>query len=249
MRIVLSRKGVDGAAGGCASPVLDGRCLSLPIPAPRRFPSAVRYRDLDLPAPVEALSKGRLTGDLPCHPDPAFHGGRAALGQVAAAQSHLARQGVGPGDIFLFFGLFGTGRDRAHRVFGWLRVEEVLRLPGRPAPADLIGEGRPHPHTRGDLCEWPASNAVYLGPGAAGAPAAAALRLTAPDGPASRWRVPGWMRRTGLTYHAKPARWAEAGHLLSAPRGQEFVADATDVPEARAWAESIIRRIPEEQPA
>ena len=247
MRLILSRKGVDSAAGRCASPVLDGRCRSLPIPAPARFPSATRYRDLGLPRPVAALSGGRLQGDMPCHPDPAFHGGRAALGQMGAAQSHLDRHGVRPGDLFLFFGLFGAGRDRAHRIFGWLRVERVLCLPGRPEPSDPLGQGRPHPHTRGDLCEWPANNTVYLGPGAAGAPATDALRLTAPGGPLTRWRVPGFLRETGLSYHSDPARWAEPGHLRAAPRGQEFVADLSHSPEGRAWAETVTRRIPSEE--
>ncbi|MGR3539825.1 MAG: Nmad3 family putative nucleotide modification protein [Hasllibacter sp.] len=249
MRLVLSRKGVDSAAGGCGSPVVDGRCRSIPIPTPRGLPSDVLYGDLDLPAPVEALTGGRLTGTMPCHPDPAFHAGRAALGQLGAAQSHLARGGVGPGDLFLFFGLFGGGRARAHRIFGWLRVERVLTLPGRPEPADPIGQGRPHPHTRGDLCEWPATNAIYVGTGTADAPADDDLRLTVPGGPPTRWRVPDFLRETGLTYHDDPARWAEPGRLRAAPRGQEFVADLTHSPEGRAWAEAITDRIPAKEPA
>ena len=47
-------------------------------------------------------------------------------GQCGAAQSHLANQGVGEGDVFLFFGLFaGENGARHHRIFGWLEAQNV----------------------------------------------------------------------------------------------------------------------------
>lgn len=45
-----------------------------------------------------------------------FEQGRCAFGQTGAAQSHLANNGVGIGDLFLFFGLFSEsdGSARHH---------------------------------------------------------------------------------------------------------------------------------------
>src|SRR5881397_2673264 len=34
MKLVLSRKGVDSSSGGCDSPLLDDRYISIPIPGP-----------------------------------------------------------------------------------------------------------------------------------------------------------------------------------------------------------------------
>ncbi|MBA3801209.1 MAG: hypothetical protein H0X18_19410 [Geodermatophilaceae bacterium] len=46
MKLILSRKGFDSAAGGCPSPILeDGSMLSLPIPDRT---SPIRYRDITL---------------------------------------------------------------------------------------------------------------------------------------------------------------------------------------------------------
>ena len=105
---------MDSVAGGMPSPVLDGRLLPLPIPA-GRWPAshAATYGEVGLGDVVEALSRGRLTADAPCHLDhdidrarlPRAPGWRGAFGQCAAAQGHLERCGVGPGDLFLFFGL------------------------------------------------------------------------------------------------------------------------------------------------
>jgi hypothetical protein len=229
---------VDSGAGGCASPILDGRCLSLPIPAPRALPSRLTYGDLGLPGRIEDLSGGRLRTDQPCHADPVFHRGRAALGQVGAAQSHLDNQGVGPGDVFLFFGLFGPARDRHHRIFGFLRVAECRRMGAAPVPDGLIGLPWPHPHT--EAGHWPANNTVHLGDGATHAPAHPDLRLTHPDGPPTRWRIPAWLSRTGLSYHAAPARWAVGGELQAVSRGQEFVADIGADPEAQDWLRHVL---------
>ena len=70
MKLILSRKGFDSAAGGCASPLIDGRPVSLPIPT--RMPTPTRYRDLagEIAGLVTDLTKGRITADHPCHLDP-----------------------------------------------------------------------------------------------------------------------------------------------------------------------------------
>ena len=147
MKLIFSRKGFDSSAGGVPSPLVDDRPISLPIPT--RMPTPTRYGDLSngIAKLVSGLTRGRIAVDRPCHLDPDLDAGslirspgwRGALGQVSAAQSHLSNCGVGQGDVFLFWGLYRpavraqTGSwtfagMAAHRLFGWLQVDEVLAV-------------------------------------------------------------------------------------------------------------------------
>ena len=164
MKIIFSRKGFDSSAGGAPSPIIDERPISLPIPTKGR--SKTTYADLGLSEIVETATKGRITGTSLCHHDPMFEQGRCAFGQTGAAQTHLAdTSAVGIGDVFLFFGLFANpdGRDRHHRFFGYLQVEEVVALGAHPGADDQPpGFAMRHPHTLG---EWNPNNTLYLGAG------------------------------------------------------------------------------------
>ena len=235
MRIVLSRKGFDTGSGGASSPIIGGRPISLPIPTRRR--SVTTYEHLGLGETVEQVTRGKIDRNHLCHEDPMFTGGQCYFGQCGAAQSHLRNQGVGIGDVFLFFGLFAdehTG-ERHHRVFGFMRVEGVLS----PSEAELGHLDRPHPHTLG---EWNENNTIYRGDAAAAATAPDALRLTQPGGPLRQWIVPGWLRSAGLSFHGKPERWGD-DRLEVVARGQEFVANVGDDPIPRAWLDRMIEAI------
>ena len=249
MRIVLSRKGFDTSAGGGPSPIVDGRPVSLPIPAGAA--SATTYGDLGLGEHAARASRGKLGPDDPCHHDPMFvlggNGqGECLFGQCGAAQTHLERQGVGVGDVFVFFGLFAEqdGEQRGephHRIFGYLRVAEVVPLSGG-APAELVERGHPHAlalHARND-CIW-------RGEGRVAQRASEALRLTVPGGPPSLWKRPDWLRRGGLSYHDRAERWLRARNgqrkLRAVSRGQEFVADVGRRTAPRDWLESVIAEI------
>ena len=264
MKVIFSRKGFDSSAGGCPSPIVAGRPLSLPIPT--SMPSLTTFRELPdpLPALVSDLTRGRVSLEKRCHLDPdldASFGNRPAdwrgsLGQVAAAQGHLAKQGVGPGDLFLFWGLFRPAQlteswhfveTPEHRIFGWLQIDEILHLGGQPNSfLSTYPWLREHPHMQEG---WPSTNVVYtatesltLGSIAGTRPGwglfESGHRLTAParDKP-SVWRVPDWMNPTkggtGLTYHPLP-RWSEDS-LQSAARGQEFIADIDNRRDAVEW--------------
>lgn len=236
MRIILSRKGFDSAAGGAPSPIIDGHPISLPIPAKDR--SATSYADLGLGDIVEQATGGRITRDHLCHDDPMFIPGECLFGQCHAAQSHLRNQGVRTGDIFLFFGLFAdedTG-ERHHRIFGYLEVADILS----PPPSGLGAPGRLHPHGIG---QWHHSNTVYRGPGQRATSAHPTLRLTRPGGPLRHWLLPDLFRKFGLTYHPRPENWLAPGELLSASRGQEFVCDIGTDAEARRWLARILDAI------
>ena len=241
MRIIFSRKGFDSAAGGGPSPILDGRPVTLPIPG--LAASRTTYGALGLGEHVRRASRGRYGANDLCHHDPMFlPDGNCLFGQCGAAQSHLANQGVGPGDVFLFFGLFleqGT-RDPHHRIFGYLRIAEIVALASCEAErvAELARHGHPHA-----LRMEERNDTVYAGEGRMAAHAGEALRLTVPDGPLSTWRVPGWLRPGNLTYHRKPERWLPDGLLKAAPRGQEFVTNIGGLPAARIWLDETVAEI------
>lgn len=123
MRIVFSRKGFDTGSGGTASPIIGGKPISLPIPTSRQ--SITTYDHLGLGEIVERVTRDRIPRDHLCHEDPMFTDGQCLFGQCGAAQSHLRNQGVGTGDVFLFFGLFSDERtgERHHRIFAYLQVD------------------------------------------------------------------------------------------------------------------------------
>ena len=247
MRIVLSRKGLDSGSGGGPSPIVGraaaegdhGRPVSLPIPC-RSGTSRTTYGALGLGDHVSRASRGRFGPDDPCHDDPMFTpDGRCLLGQCGAAQTHLERQGVGPGDVFVFFGLFAdeAGRDRHHRIFGYLVVEQQVRL-AEGVPAELVALHHPHA-----LHAGPANDTVWSGEGRTASRASDALRLSVPGGPPTIWNRPGWLRPGGLSYHDRAERWLPGGRLRSASRGQEFVADIGNRAGPRKWLAQIVAAI------
>ena len=241
MKIVFSRKGFDSASGGGPSPIVNGRALSLPIPDTYRI-SRTTFGNLGLGGHARRASRGKLSGRHLCHNDPMFLAdGRAVLGQCGAAQTHLERQGVGEGHVFLFFGLFrGDDGETHHRIFGYLQVERMVRL--EEADDALLDWARSvdHPHALG----MHASNdALWLGRGRSNAPAVDALRLTVPGGTPSVWQVPRWLRETGLSYHDRAERWLDGDRLQSVARGQEFVADIGEREDARRWLAGIVAAI------
>src|SRR3954469_15394864 len=155
MKLILSPKGFDStpAYGPCGGPSLPThRMVSLPIPHESGTLTfgALRHQGLDVGQLVSDLTGTRVHGAERAHLDPDLdptardrrRGWRAAFGQDGAAQRHLERQGVGVGDLFLFFGWFRRvqkvrGRYRylagaldgardLHVIFGWLRVGKVL---------------------------------------------------------------------------------------------------------------------------
>jgi hypothetical protein len=80
-----------------------------------------------------------------------------------------------------------------------------------------------------------------------------ALRLTTPDARTpSQWQVPAWLYpsegKTPLSYHHKKDRWQQPTDgqkyiaLQGVARGQEFVLDSRDYPEAKRWALSLIKK-------
>ncbi len=244
MKIIFSRKGFDSVAGGGPSPIIAGQPVSLPIPAFGAL-SRTTYGDLGLGAYAERASRGRYAASDFCHHDPMFPGGEYAfLGQCGGAQGHLANQGVGPGDVFLFFGLFADEKtgERHHRIFGWLDVAAVHPIAGadRSNPLISIASAAGHPHFIGMHGK---NDTLYAGQGGTAKRAWDELRLTVPGGPVALWQRPKWLRPGGLTYFPKAANWPEPDRLYRVGNGQEFVADIGNRKAPRAWLARIITLI------
>lgn len=241
MRIVFSRKGFDSAAGGGASPIIGGRPVSLPIPSGGW--SSTSYADLGLGAEAERASRGKVRGDDPCHHDPMFlPDGTCLFGQCSAAQTHLANQGVGLGDIFLFFGLYReeeTGEPH-HRIFGYLQIEEMIPLTSCDDRTRGVLAALGHPHALGMHA---GNDVIYRGEGRTAARASDLLRLTVPGGPPSLWRRPAWLRPGELSYHDRADRWLRGQRLKSVARGQEFVAPIGQRAEPRKWLAAVLDEI------
>lgn len=282
MKIILSRKGFDSACGGVPSPILpSGAMVSLPIPEPVPQPDSRRYAHLGsqdgVPVGklVRDLARGRVRAGDPAHLDPDLDaaslprlpGWKPLFGQTGAAERHLQNQGVGPGDVFLFYGwfrrcvrirgryLYAPAAVHQHVLYGWLQVEE--RLPAGNAAAWPDWQAG-HPHRQSET--YRALDSVYVAtdrlrvPGVTPALPGGGifglyrpeLCLTAPGHTRSRWRLPAWFHpgetRTPLSYHADPKRWTleQSTTLLdTAKQGQEFVLDTRHYPEAEPWLAAL----------
>jgi hypothetical protein len=186
---------------------------------------------------------------------------RPVFGQAGAAEKHLQNQGVKGGDVFVFYGWFRAvervaGRYRyvrhapdLHVIFGWLQVEQRLSV---DIPHQIPDWAQEHPHCK--AVKYAALDCIYLStnrlhlpgtetlrPGAGVFPRfAPELCLTAAGHSRSIWRLPAWLypRSSCLSYHSDRSRWTREEDtvlLRTVGRGQEFVLDCQEYPEALAW--------------
>ena len=252
-KLILSRKGFDSGSGGCPSPIFpDDTMCSLPIPSyyDQEAFEDLQHGDVDIASVVNGITNGRMSGLNLIHLDPDLNFDayryrkdranwqqwRGMLGQVDIAQSHLNKQGVGSGDVFLFFGLyrrveetaqgwrFVRGSPQLHVVWGWLQVDRKY-LVADIGPNDLAW-ARHHPHLFSDHYDdkstvYAASMKLDLGsdddrcdvPGWGVFPKFdRRLVLTNPNGAGvSDWRLPRWFypddNKPPLTYHPDRKRW------------------------------------------
>lgn len=182
VKIVLSRKGFDSSAGGCASPIVDGRLVSLPIPDPDSCITYAQVRHEAIGAldqVVTDLTRGRVGGKHGAHLDPdldhmattRLRGWRPVFGQVDAAQSHLASHGIGKDDLFLMFGWFREaekvrgryrftpGAPNVHMLYGWFQIGEVFELGSAPQKRHFPKWAHYHPHFYGKRGR---NNVIYV---------------------------------------------------------------------------------------
>ncbi len=230
MRIIFSRKGFDSQYGGVPSPIFpDSSFASVPIPSRYGRPLGdVGGFDDRISDVMSHLTRGAVNEFTSVHVDPdlalrtlARHSAwQPAFGQVGAAQSHLAKQGVGSGDIFLFFGWFRPverqggswryvrGAPSIHSLFGWLQVDEVLTVDSQAIDSGRIPRWLDdHPHIRHAAEFANQSNNIYLASksirlhgrdlrvagGGVFPRWSPELQLTAEGSNRSVWKLPCWM--------------------------------------------------------
>lgn len=276
MRIVLSRKGFDSGYGGYPSPILpDGTMVSLPIP---NSSDSARYSDLKLSNGISYFDLMRsinprlkingewkgLTETTRCHLDPDLneeitmrnHVWKAALGQIGAAQGHLAKQKVTTGDIFLFFGWFRKYKDlksltyeenmkNVQAIFGYLQVGEIFNVGVNTEVPEYI---KAHPHVVSSERRKVKTNSVYVAKdrltwdkkisGAGHLRFDQSLVLTKTGYTRSKWNLPDFFKDVNMTYHSERS-WKK-DYFQSAAKGQEFV--VKDSLEAINWAKSLISK-------
>jgi len=147
---------------------------------------------------------------------------------------------------------------KQHIFWGWFQIDQVIDLDALN-PTDLQW-ARYHPHFHGPHTGanylYLARDKLVLGRGCRHSEGAGLFQtshpsrvLTAPEANSpSQWLLPRWFYpgdgQPPLSYHSKAWRWrrGEQGtYLQSVARGQEFVLDADQYPEAKRWALSLIK--------
>jgi hypothetical protein len=156
-----------------------------------------------------------------------------------------------------------TRAPKRHVLWGWLQIDEVLKVDDLKedicTPA-RYGWAKYHPHF-----QWnpDASNTLYVArryltlPGVAAGVLDGAgvfrrfskqLMLTDSDSAKpSQWELPQWFYprdgKYSLTYHRNMARWQRKENfttLKAVARGQEFLLDTNDFPEAIEWLKRLL---------
>lgn len=159
---------------------------------------------------------------------------------------------------------FDKQSPKRHVLWGWMQIEAIYDVD--TLTTEQLPWARNHPHFFGD---YRGNNCLYLGaekltlPGVeVRLPGTGCFRhfhddLSLTSATAAKptdWEVPLWMHpftRTGrekrlpLSYHRKSWRWHKgrsSAKLEAAARGQEFVLDTAEYPEAVDWASSLIEQ-------
>jgi hypothetical protein len=197
MRIIFSRKGFDSTAGGFASPIFpDGTLFSIPIPSSCDDLSysnlSFEYENDSIQSIINDITGCKIkhnkrlipcnysNNEQRCHHDPMVIPNlqRLALGQANNAESHLRKQGVDVGDIFLFYGWFRQiekleGRWQysprspdIHLIWSWMEIGEKLDARSNKSRDDAIFNCpslKAHPHLTSSLGQaYLPVNSVYV---------------------------------------------------------------------------------------
>ena len=190
MKIILSRKGIDG--GNCKASNLvmcdnqgNSEMIMIPIPSPS---DKISYKDIKLSKNYDFYVKNHLKNhgiDLAsyCHLDPYLINYfpdtniLGSFGQVGIAQGHLEKQKVQAGDLFVFFGKFDiqkisvrnveTVMKNQHILFGYLQINEII-YPNRLTDQEINDYEKKypwlsaHPHWNKAKYEKHKNNCIYI---------------------------------------------------------------------------------------
>ena len=259
--LVISRKGFDATAGGCASPIFaNGEIFSVPIPQKKQSPSRYRelqFNDMSGREILNFIGAKSISDDDFYHNDPLLSGQKGIFGQAGGPQGELENFGVGRGDLFLFFGWFKRYYQRGpdvHHLFGWLQIEKIIK--GNSEILNFLSENElSHPHGTTDITQFK-NNTIYIasknltfsdsvrditGHGIF-KKTAENLILTETGKTRSRWRFPKKYFTNTKNLFRNRLKWKDEEKCLvnCSGIGQEFILNAQDNPSVVKWASYLI---------
>ena len=264
MKIILSRKGFDSTAGGSPSPIINNKIFSVPIPDSKddiRYSDLIFNQDKTYYDIMVELGIRSIKKEAKCHLDPDLDihtlkyrpkGWKPLFGQAGSSQIHLENQGVGVGDLFLFFGWFRRTENRNgklkyvgpdfHMIFGYLQVGKIIKIANNDPIENWM---KYHPHIKRMDRKNDKTNTVYvasdklpfieIGKSGGVLNFSEDLILTKKNHPKSQWQLPGFFHNFSISYHPNP--WRE-NYFQSTGRGQEFVIEEDR--EVESWAKNLI---------
>lgn len=264
MKIILSRKGFDSKYGGQPSPIMpDGTLISFPIPSKgdNLKYTDLFYKDKSFFEIINQLSHNpNVKSKYTCHLDPdirrnnlkRLYGWKPLFGQQGGALTHLLSQGIGEGDLFLFFGWFRQtefidgylkykkNAPDLNVMYGYLQIGHIhndISL----LPKEFLY----HPHAKQkkykkNNCIFESSDSLDFLPDYPGANYLKfdkKIVLTKEGYTRSKWRLPNFFKDIEISHHNKSS-WKKE-YFQSCPIGQEFVFDANK--QVLNWVKSIIK--------
>lgn len=269
MKLIFSRKGIDDAYGKGASPIFpDGQMFSIPIPV-RGKEQGIAYKSI---ACTKTSSTALMIKHLgipikrtSCHLDPDLHRDlfprsgkwKPCFGHHGAAAKHLLNQGVGVGDMFIFFGSFRKVKSgkynrwsfqsdtpKQHVIFGFLRIGEILNLKIKEERQEAISRGySQHPHVMND---YKNINILFIADDSSENAGVFSYRkelvLSQNGSSKSIWELPSFFYDLNISRHENRERFSRVGNktiLKTVGIGQDFVVQSH--PELTDWVQSIIR--------
>jgi hypothetical protein len=216
MKLILSRKGSDSSYGKRPSPIAsDGSMISIPIPEDG-FDHGITYNSINGIPPVLS-GPAHLDPDLRKQAIPRQTGWKPSFGQCDAALTHLINQGVGKGDLFVFYGWFkgpGLPIKGSHVIWGWLQVGDIY-WPGIRSLPDWLRE---HPHACPHLKPH-TGNAIYT--------AADALNIAGAEGSSGAGTFDNFRPSLRLSYGEKMSHWRVPSLLIPADEFSQTISRHT----------------------
>lgn len=261
MKVILSRKGFDSAAGGIPSPILGDQLISLPIP---KAYSGDDYRELKFHYQKQEFSYAQLLKDLnvtffnECHLDPDLIRGVKkrdgvwcpALGQAGNAAAELRE--VQPGDFFIFFGNFRQaeringkfqfvkGSKEMHVIWGYLKVQEIYSK-AQIQKGAVTENVKYHPHFRDADFTEQSHNFIFASDIDNSRVFPFSEQLILSDISQKSYKKSFWKAIPFLEPQSKRIKKVKSGLWNSGGRGQEFVCEIKNSQKFDQWFSNLIQ--------
>lgn len=280
MKVILSRKGLDSGVCDLSNLLLvdkngNKNLFMLPIPADDGLHTyqELKFSDNEKMSNIikDYLNKSKkINFGSKCHADPnlvnyfndpEFLG---SIGQVDQAQSHLLKNEIKQGDLFIFFGVFAEAyldndnlavdkNNQKHIMFGYMQIGDII------FPNKLTDDKRKNyeekypwlknqPHWTGYTDKE--SNCIYVaretctfdntikGYGVFDYDSDELHLTKKDDSCVTHWNLPKELQGLDISYHTKNSQ--KEGYFQAACRGQEFVIENSK--QAEIWAEKLINK-------